>query len=102
MSDEEIKRIDIADFRRLGYLQEINRRLLHPCGLALEITVEEDGTERFGGVWDYRDDPEGITYAGELPEYSKAAEVDAEIERHRVAREALLGSVIQPVGDRSE
>jgi hypothetical protein len=97
MSDE-IKRIDIGEFQRLGFLQEVNRRVLHPAGLALEVIHEADGTVHLGGVWDYRDDPEGIIYTGayatDLAE--KAALVDAEIERHREARERLLGSVIQP------
>jgi hypothetical protein len=40
----EIKRIDIAEFRAEGYMQEINRRLLHPLGLALEVTsVDAEG-----------------------------------------------------------
>ncbi len=56
---EEIKRIDIKEFREAGYLQEANRRFFHPLGLALEITRHEDGTETLSGVWDYRDDPEG-------------------------------------------
>lgn len=29
------------EFRELGFLQEVNRRLLHPCGLALQITRAE-------------------------------------------------------------
>jgi len=95
---DEIKRMDIAEFRRLGYLQEINRRVLHPAGLALEILHEADGTERFGGVWDYRDDPEGIIYEGDLADLApKAALVEAEIDKHREARAALLGAVIQPI-----
>lgn len=101
MSDDEIKRIDVGEFQRLGFL---NRRVLHPAGLALEVIYEADGSVHFGGVWDYRDDPEGITYGGvyalpgalgDLAE--KAAMVDAEIERHREARERLFGSVVQPV-----
>jgi hypothetical protein len=60
MSD--IKRIDIKEFRENGYLQELNRRFLHPLGLALEIIQDEDGTEKLGGIWDYRNDEEGIYY----------------------------------------
>ena len=63
----EIKRIDIKEFRKEGFLLEANRQFFHPLGLALEVIVnEEDGTETLGGVWDYRDDPEGILYDDDL------------------------------------
>lgn len=92
MSDS-INRMDIAEFCRLGYLQELNRRVLHPCGLALEVIVNEDGTEQFGGVWDYRDDPEGMLF--DAIDQSKVEVIDAEIERHAAARIAVMGSVVQ-------
>jgi hypothetical protein len=57
----KINRIDIKEFRERGYLQEVNRQFFHPLGLALEI-VSEDGIEKLGGIWDYRDDEEGIYY----------------------------------------
>ena len=60
--DNKIKRIDIKEFRESGYLQEVNRRFLHPLGLALEIVIESDGSEILGGIWDYREDPDGIYY----------------------------------------
>jgi hypothetical protein len=91
----EPKRIDIAEFRRVGYLQELNRRFLHPLGLALEVVVEDDGSERLGGVWDYRDDPEGIWYAGDV-DAEKARRVAEEADRRRPAREAALGFWIEP------
>jgi len=59
---DDIKRMDIKEFREKGYLQELNRRFLHPLGLALEIQQEEDGTETLNGIWDYRDEEEGIIY----------------------------------------
>ncbi len=64
----EIKRMLIAEFRQIGLLQEINRRFLHPMGLALEVIIDkENNSEHFGGIWDYRDDPEGMHY-GNFPE----------------------------------
>lgn len=93
----EVKRIDIAEFRRKGYLQELNRRFLHPLGLALEVVVEEDGTERLGGVWDYRDDPEGIYYAGEV-DAEKAERITRLLAERAPAREDALGFVIEPAG----
>jgi hypothetical protein len=59
---KDIKRIDIKEFREKGYLQELNRRFLHPLGMALEVCQEDDGTEILGGIWDYREDEEGIYY----------------------------------------
>lgn len=57
-----VKRMAIEEFRGKGILQEVNRQFFHPIGLALEVVVEEDGTETLGGIWDYRDDPEGVLY----------------------------------------
>jgi hypothetical protein len=48
---KKIKKIDIKEFREKGYLQELNRQFLHPLGLALEITINDDGTEIISGVW---------------------------------------------------
>lgn len=94
---EEIRRISIEEFRSAGYLQEANRRFFHPLGLALEVVVDADGGERLGGVWDYRDDPEGIAFSnGGDPE--KAARVDREWSERESARTEALGFMVQPVG----
>lgn len=93
----EIKRIDIAEFRELGFLQEANRRFFHPLGLALEIHVDDDGAETLGGVWDYRDDEEGMIF-GQDVDPVKVANVDAELEKHRAARIELMGEVVEPLG----
>lgn len=98
MTGAEIERIDLGEFRALGFLQEINRRVLHPAGLALEMGIDEAGCTVFGGVWDYRDDAEGIVYEG-IDLTPLAASVDAEIAKHATVRRALLGDVIQPVGE---
>ena len=57
-----MKRINIKEFRELGYLQEVNRRFLHPLGLALEVVQDEEGNETLGGVIDYREDPLGVYF----------------------------------------
>jgi molecular chaperone GrpE len=62
MNKTEVKKINIKEFREMGYLQELNRRFLHPLGLAMEISINENGDEELSGVWDYRDDSEGIYY----------------------------------------
>lgn len=134
----DIKYMDIAAFRGQGYLQEVNRRFLHPLGLALEVTVVDDGgwepdsrlvkagveylaTEKgwpraeaeynlivalnalyppgtafISGVWDYRDDPEGV-YFGDVPDVDKFVRVARELAQRAKAREARLGYVVQPV-----
>lgn len=91
----DITRIDVAEFRELGYLQELNRRLLHPLGLALEVVVEEDGTERLGGVWDYRG--ESMRFA-ELDDAAgaKAELVDELLEVGLRSRRADVGYGYQP------
>jgi len=89
-----IKYIDIAEFTRLGYLQELNRQFLHPLGMALEVVVEDDGTERLGGVWDYRDDPDGMAY-GEV-DSGKVAMVEAILREKLPKRMARMGFVVQP------
>lgn len=101
MSGEDIPRIPIAEFVALGFLQEVNRRFLHPCGLALEVVKHDDGTMEFGGVWDYRDDPEGMVFADLSDEesLSKANHVAAEVAAHAPSRRALFdGDIIQPIG----
>lgn len=64
MAKQPFKRelISVKEFRRLGLLHEVNRQFLHPLGLALEVTLKEDGEEFFSAVWDSRDDPEGISF----------------------------------------
>ncbi len=93
---EPIKYIDPKEFRELGFLQEANRLFFHPLGLAMEVVVHEDGTEEFGGVWDYRDDPEGMIF-GDKPDAGKAAAVAAEKRRRRSCRVGLMGTAIQPL-----
>jgi len=63
---EEIKFIDIKEFRAKGFLQEANRLFFHPLGLALAVNIHEDGTETLDGIWDYRDDPEGMFFGQEM------------------------------------
>ena len=101
-SCQDIHRIDLTEFRERGYLQELNRRFLHPLGLALEVCCDGDGTvNHIGGIWDFRHDPEGMAFQSkemEAEEFrERSAYVDAEWERRRDAREELFGDVVQPV-----
>lgn len=94
----KVNRIDIAEFREFGYLHEVNRRFLHPLGLALEVVVGVDGTERLGGIWDYRDDPEGIYY-GEL-DADKIAAVERAWTEREPARRTALGFMVEGEGSK--
>lgn len=97
MSD--FKRMDLTEFRDLGLVQEINRLLLHPAGMALSVILEEDGTvSGFGPVWDYRDDPEGMAYAEDDPPTAQKARALADLTAaKRDTRLRRLGFQIQPV-----
>ncbi len=96
------KYMPVAEFRALGLLQEVNRRFLHPMGLALEVMLDlETKEEVISGIWDFRDDPEGIVFApGELesPEIlEKVRKVNALIDAKRPYRSKIFGGAIQPV-----
>jgi len=97
-----IKRMDIREFREKGYLQEVNRRFFHPLGLALEVEIKEDGTEKLGGIWDYREDPEGIFYGKDIisnPAFKeKAKYIEEQLNKKKISRLERLGFFIQPAG----
>jgi hypothetical protein len=60
------KKMDIKEFRDLGYLQEVNRQFFHPLGLALSVRApmdEEGGEWSLDSILDARDDPEGFIYS---------------------------------------
>jgi hypothetical protein len=91
---EEIKRMDVKEFREMGLLAEVNRAFFHPLGLALEVMVGDDGSEKLGGIWDYRDYPEGMIYGDPFPkkQIGKAREF---IHQKHEQRKQILGYVFQ-------
>ena len=97
-------KMDLAEFRDLGLLQEVNRRILHPLGLALYVEFDDDGEATGMGVFDDRDDPEGWYFYArnddDRDDYlAKAASV-ADMAHTRVAaRRAALGYWVQPLTD---
>jgi hypothetical protein len=92
-----MKYLDPAEFQSLGFLQEVNRLVLHPCGLALSVAHAEDGTVTLGPIWDERDDPEGIYFGGDYSElFPHAQRVAALRDSKRSARRASLGYIVQP------
>lgn len=99
---EEIKKIPIKEFREIGFLQEVNRQFLHPHGLALQVTIDDDGNESLDGIWDYREDPVGIIYDLKNSDneriqnfVSKRDNVLEEYIKHRNTRIEKLGNVVE-------
>lgn len=75
---EEIKRMDLDEFRDKGFLQEVNRLFFHPLGLALEVIIDDETgkVSHLGGVWDYRDDPEGMFFGKDTISTDKIMSVE--------------------------
>lgn len=92
----ERRYMPLEDFVDFGYLQELNRQFLHPLGLALEVRRHGDGTVELAGVWDARDDPEGIVF-DPAPDLDKAARVGGDFLARSLIRSAALGYIVQPV-----
>ena len=99
-----INKISISEFREKGYLQELNRQFLHPMGLALEVIVGDDGNEQLGGIWDYREESEGIIYDLEnsnedrVERFVKDADfVESEIEKRVSHRMQKLGFAVEQI-----
>jgi hypothetical protein len=90
------KFMSIKEFRELGYLQELNRRFLHPLGLAIEVNIDQHGNETLGRVWDSREDLEGIVFGDDMIDPVKADHIyEVEAERAKV-RLRELGYAVQP------
>jgi hypothetical protein len=93
-----MKYMSIKEFVEFGYLHEINRRFLHPLGLALEAKRREDGEYMLSGIIDSREDPEGICFGPDLLDNEKAERVAAELAKRLPARQELWGgAIIQPM-----
>jgi hypothetical protein len=96
--------MNIKEFREQGYLQEANRQFFHPLGLALEVSTDENGNEVLGGIWDYREDDDGIYYdlANSSNEriqrfLNNSFNIMVEKEKRAEARQKKLGNVIEPI-----
>jgi hypothetical protein len=79
----------------------LNRQFLHPLGLALEVIInDETGEETLGGIWDYRDDPEGMFFNDLSKDlnYEKAYNVEKEKIKKGKYRHNKYGFGIQPIG----
>jgi hypothetical protein len=81
-----------------GLLFEINRAVLHPLGLALEVVVEDDGQMRIGGLWDQQGEPGGIVFDEESFQDGArklAAFMSIGGETRQQVRKDMLGFVVQ-------
>lgn len=94
LSHPEISYISAAELRSEGYLQEVNRLFFHPLGLALEVSERDN---RLVGIWDYREDAEGIYFGPDLQDLApKAAHVKRLWDERQSHRVAALGWMVQP------
>ena len=98
------KKIDIKEFRETGYLQELNRKFLHPLGMALVVRINKDGSEALDSIIDARDDKEGFIYGvdnlppADVIEMRKKRDEVAEIwDKMAANRTKSLGYVIEPI-----
>lgn len=99
--EKDVKWMNIKEFREKGYLQEVNRIFFHPLGMALSVEIKEDGTESLKGIWDYRDDPEGIIYTDEALNTQESMDkrnfVLKELSEKAAYREKHLKFALQPI-----
>ena len=92
----------VQEFMECGLLQEINRRIMHPIGLALSVKMEKGAdlsTLEFGDILDRRDDPVGFVF-GDLTcqtDLDKYAKVEAMLESKWPARVKKFGWLVQPI-----
>ncbi len=87
------KYLDLTEFVEGGYLHEVNRQVLHPAGLALEVTLEPGTGYKINGVWDERDAPGGIILAE--VDQTKIDKVAAEQADRSDWRQSRFGFFIQ-------
>jgi hypothetical protein len=97
--DDEVKGyIDVKEFYELGLIQEINRLILHPMGMALSVTVYDDGEVKMSDILDFRGDPEGIIFADpDVDMVKKAKRVEVLFNKKKKQRMKKLGYHVQPV-----
>ncbi len=97
-----MKRINIKEFRELGLLQEINRKILHPRGLALEVIIDNKNDEEIiKSLWDYREVEEGINFdinTSDKERINNFQQKKENVENMIITtREKKLGYVIEPI-----
>lgn len=92
-----------SEFREKGFLQELNRKFLHPMGLALQVIGDKNGNiTGFGQVTHVADDLEGMRFIdlSDNDSIKKAEYVEKYFNERKQIREKALGYIIQPMGDK--
>lgn len=92
-----MKYMSVEEFLRLGFLQELNRQFLHPAGLAISVSIDDDGTVKLGDIWDCREDPEGLFFADGVISKEKGAEYARLHDSKFMVRQAKFGWSVQPL-----
>jgi len=54
--------VNIKEFVEKGYLQEVNRNFFHPLGMAITVTILDNGDFKLVGIQDNRDKKEGMIF----------------------------------------
>ena len=93
------KWLDLDEFQKSGLLQEVNRQFFHPLGLALAVSVNDQGkVVGIPGIQDSRADQQGMVFSSIGREHIlRADNVTREQQRRAAIRQAALGYVIQPI-----
>lgn len=90
--------MNLTDFWKAGYVQEVNRLLLHPLGMALYVSVVDETQQVTEMGIHYTDDPEGIIFAElDTSNVERGQRIDEERERRVHARMKALGYFVQPL-----
>lgn len=93
------KTIPAAEFLyNSGLLFEINRLLLHPLGLALQVELDEQGKIKpLRSIQDFRDDPIGLIFPDEamVAGQEKLASFIQSVKKPLTIREKMLGYIVQ-------
>jgi len=90
----EPKYMSVKEFQEAGYLHEINRRVLHPLGIALSVAIDDhNGQVEFGPIHDLRDDPSGIIF--DTLDGGKINNIENEISKRMDTRLEALGTWVQ-------
>lgn len=91
--------MSVEEFQTGGYLQEVNRLLLHRLGVALSVQVDDNGAVLFGPVIDCRDEPGGLIFANSVEKrifQKRAKKINSEFIAKRKERMSILGYDIEP------
>lgn len=89
--------MNIHEFQKLGYLQEINRQFLHPLGLSLVIKIDDQGNKDLHAINDHRDDAEGVMFKPRMLDKKKADFIAREMDKRGKIRLSQHGFILQPI-----